>query len=72
MSPWVVPGFAEEGQLGSGASGRVVAAVHQASGTRVAIKYLAPALVADPEFAARFRCQWEPLRAVTVPRATLT
>ena len=50
-----MPGFAEEGQLGSGASGRVAAAVHQASGTRVAIKYLAPRMAADPEFLARFR-----------------
>jgi serine/threonine-protein kinase len=52
-----VPGFAEQRQIGSGASGRVVAAVSQASGTPVAIKYLAPRLVQDPAFLARFRSE---------------
>ncbi len=37
---WVVPGYTEERRLGSGASGRVVAAVNQATGQRAAIKYL--------------------------------
>jgi hypothetical protein len=39
---WVVPGFSEERELGSGGSGRVVAAARVASGERVAIKYLSP------------------------------
>jgi len=64
MSSWVVPGFAEERQLGSGASGRVVAAVHQASGTRVAIKYLS---LKDPGFLAAFRGEATLLRTLNVP-----
>ena len=47
---WAVPGYIEERQLGRGASGRVVAAVNEATGQRVAIKYLSPALVRDPAF----------------------
>ena len=54
MSPWVVPGYTEEKQLGRGASGRVVAAIHQASGQRVAIKYLAPKLFRDPVLGSFF------------------
>jgi tRNA A-37 threonylcarbamoyl transferase component Bud32 len=64
MSAWVVPGFAEERRLGSGASGRVLAAVHMASGTRVAIKYLSPALVRDPQLLAGFRAEAELLKGL--------
>lgn len=48
-------GYSEIADLGSGASGRVVRAVHDDSHTPVAIKYLAPRLAADPGFAERFR-----------------
>ena len=65
MATWVVPGFAEERQLGSGASGRVVAAVHVASGTPVAIKYLLPRLLGDPAFLAAFRAEAELLKGLT-------
>ncbi|HUN30564.1 MAG TPA: protein kinase [Trebonia sp.] len=65
--PWVVPGYTEEKQLGRGASGRVVAAVHQASGQRVAIKYLAPKLFRDPDFLTGFRAEAELLRSLDVP-----
>jgi serine/threonine-protein kinase len=64
---WVVPGYTEEKQLGRGASGRVVAAVHNASGQRVAIKYLAPKLFKDPEFLAGFRGEADLLRSLDVP-----
>lgn len=37
---WAVPGHVEERLLGHGVSGRVVAAVNEATGQRVAIKYL--------------------------------
>ena len=57
-------GFAEERELGTGASGRVVAAVHQASGTRVAIKYLSPRLLGDPGFLAAFRAEAQLLRSL--------
>src|SRR5579862_3667797 len=65
VATWVVPGFAEERQLGSGASGRVVAAVHVASGTPVAIKYLLPRLLGDPAFLAAFRAEAELLKGLT-------
>ena len=68
MSQWAVPGFAEERQLGRGASGRVVAAVHAASGQRVAIKYLSPKLLRDQEFVTRFRAEADLLRSVDVPQ----
>ena len=68
MSSWVVPGFAPERELGAGASGRVVAAVHLASGTRVAIKYLSPRLLAAPGFVEAFRSEAALLRALDVPQ----
>jgi serine/threonine protein kinase len=64
---WVVPGYTEEKPLGRGASGRVVAAVHDASGQRVAIKYLAPKLFKDPEFLTGFRAEADLLRSLDVP-----
>jgi tRNA A-37 threonylcarbamoyl transferase component Bud32 len=67
LSPWVLPGYAEERPLGRGASGRVVATVDEASGQRVAIKYLAPRLFRDPEFLAGFRAEADLLRSLDVP-----
>ena len=68
MDSWVVPGFAQERELGAGASGRVVAAVHVASGTRVAIKYLSPRLLAAPGFVEAFRAEAGLLRTLAVPQ----
>jgi hypothetical protein len=65
---WAVPGYVEERQLGAGASGRVVAAVSELTGQRVAIKYLSPALVRDPSFMWGFRTEAETLRALDVPQ----
>jgi eukaryotic-like serine/threonine-protein kinase len=62
-----VPGFAEERVLGSGASGRVVAAVRVASGTRVAVKYLSPGLFGDPGFLAAFRGEARLLMSLADP-----
>ena len=59
---WAVPGYTEERELGSGASGRVVQAVNDASGQHVAIKYLSPALVRDPAFMWGFRVEAQMLR----------
>jgi tRNA A-37 threonylcarbamoyl transferase component Bud32 len=67
MSAWVVPGFTEEHELGRGASARVVAAIHDDTGQRVAIKYLAPRLFRDRNFLARFREEVEVLRSIDVP-----
>jgi len=54
---WVVAGYTEVKVLGSGGFGEVVLARHDASGTRVAIKYLHGRLLADPQFAALFRAE---------------
>ena len=52
---WAVPGYTEDRLLGHGVSGRVVAAVNEATGQRVAIKYFDASLVNDPEFLSVFR-----------------
>jgi serine/threonine protein kinase len=67
MSAWVVPGYTEERELGHGASARVVAATHNVTGRPVAIKYLAPRLLRDPNFLARFREEVELLASIDVP-----
>lgn len=64
---WTVPGYGELGELGSGATGRVVAAVHQASRQEVAIKYLSPNLVGDETFVQRFRTEARLLAALQDP-----
>ena len=66
---WDVPGYAEVKTLGSGGFGDVVLARHDASGTRVAIKYLAPrgCCPANPSFLARFREEVELLASIDVP-----
>ena len=68
MSAWVVPGYTEERELGRGASARVVAATHNDSGQQVAIKYLAPRLLRDPNLLARFREEVELLASIDVPQ----
>src|ERR1700748_3153803 len=65
---WVVPGYTEERLLGSGASGRVVGPVDRATGQRVAIKYLSPALVGDLVFMWRFRAEAAVQRSLDVPQ----
>jgi eukaryotic-like serine/threonine-protein kinase len=65
---WMVPGYTEERDIGRGASGRVVQAVDDATGHRVAIKYLSPALVGDPAFMWAFRAEAQMLRELGVPQ----
>jgi len=48
MAEWDLPGYTELKALGSGGSGDVVLARHDASGTAVAIKYMRRKLLADP------------------------
>ncbi len=67
MSAWVVPGYTEERELGHGASARVVAATRNDTGQPVAIKYLAPRLLRDPGFLARFREEVDLLASIDVP-----
>jgi eukaryotic-like serine/threonine-protein kinase len=52
---WTVPGYRQVRILGQGASGTVVLAVHEATGTPAAIKYLSDELRSDPDFLDRFR-----------------
>ncbi|GIH26111.1 hypothetical protein Aph01nite_44210 [Acrocarpospora phusangensis] len=54
---WRVPGYAEVRTLGVGGGGRVVLAVHEASGAHVAIKYLSEDLRGQPGFLDGFRAE---------------
>ena len=67
MSAWAVPGYTEERELGHGASARVVAATRNDTRQQVAIKYLAPRLLRDPNFLRRFREEVELLASIDVP-----
>jgi serine/threonine protein kinase len=64
---WTVPGYTEERPLGHGVSGRVVAAVNDSSGQRVAIKYLHEKLVRDTEFLGELRSEVERLMSLNAP-----
>jgi hypothetical protein len=66
---WTLSGYTEERELGRGSSGRVVVAVEQATGRRVAIKYLSPALTGDDAFMVGFRAEAQQLTRVDVPSA---
>ena len=56
---WQLSGFQELGELGVGGGGRVVLARHEATGTDVAVKYLASWLVDSDERLAAFRTEAE-------------
>ncbi|WP_435059488.1 serine/threonine-protein kinase [Streptomyces sp. bgisy060] len=57
MSAWVVPGYTESRELGSGGSGRVVLATHDGTGVPVAVKYLSERLRTDEAFVRGFRSE---------------
>ncbi|MFI7413967.1 serine/threonine-protein kinase [Streptomyces sp. NPDC049627] len=57
MNTWAVPGYSETLELGSGASGRVVLAVHEETGVPVAVKYLSETLRDRPGFVHDFRAE---------------
>jgi serine/threonine-protein kinase len=57
VSTWAVPGYTESLELGSGASGRVVLAVHVETGVPVAVKYLSDSLRTRPGFLEGFRSE---------------
>ena len=65
---WAVPGYTEVRELGRGASGKVVAAVNDATSQQVAIKYLSPALTRDSAFMWSFRSEAQMLRSLGVPQ----
>jgi serine/threonine-protein kinase len=64
---WSVPGYTELKALGSGGSGDVMLARHEASGTLVAIKYLRRQLLADPQWAQMFRAEAQVLAILDDP-----
>ncbi|MEC7058408.1 serine/threonine-protein kinase [Streptomyces violaceochromogenes] len=57
MNTWAVPGYTESLELGAGASGRVVLAVHEETGVPVAVKYLSESLRTRPGFVHDFRAE---------------
>ncbi|HST82853.1 MAG TPA: protein kinase [Kineosporiaceae bacterium] len=67
VSQWTVPGYADSRELGSGASGRVVLATHEGTGTPVAIKYLNDTMRRDGSFLAGFRAEARLLNTFTSP-----
>jgi hypothetical protein len=62
-----VPGYTEVRPLGGGGFGEVVLATHDASGTAVAVKYLHPDLLGDPEHVAMFRAEARTLIGLDSP-----
>ena len=57
MNTWEVPGYTGSLELGEGASGRVVLAVHEETGVPVAVKYLSESLRTRPGFVHDFRAE---------------
>ncbi|WP_432192373.1 serine/threonine-protein kinase [Streptomyces sp. bgisy027] len=70
MSTWEVPGYSESLELGAGASGRVVLAVHEETGVAVAVKYLSEALRTRPGFVHDFRAEARLLGGLESPYVT--
>ncbi|MEV6651839.1 protein kinase [Streptomyces sp. NPDC051219] len=67
MDTWSVPGYTETRELGSGGSGRVVLAVHDATGIPVAVKYLSERLRRDTAFVREFRAEAQLLGGLDTP-----
>lgn len=67
MGDWQVPGYRQLRELGQGAAGRVVLALHTATETPVAIKYLTERLLADEDFLLRFRAEARLLAGIDNP-----
>jgi eukaryotic-like serine/threonine-protein kinase len=65
LDEWTVPGYVEERPLGRGVSGRVVAALSNTTGQRVAIKYFDESLLlGDPKFLRKLRSDAEQLMSL--------
>lgn len=67
MNAWAVPGYSESLELGFGASGRVVCAVHEETGVPVAVKYLSESLLTRPGFVHGFRAEAQLLGGLESP-----
>ncbi|MFI2713347.1 serine/threonine-protein kinase [Micromonospora sp. NPDC018662] len=70
MSGWQLSGYTPVRRLGAGASGSVVLATHDATGTPVAIKYLVRDLGADSSFRAAFRAEARLLGEIDDPHVS--
>ncbi|SCL72221.1 serine/threonine-protein kinase [Micromonospora peucetia] len=70
MTGWQVSGYRPVRQLGAGASGRVDLAVHDATGTPVAIKYLTGGIGDDPSFRGAFRAEARLLAEIDDPHVS--
>ncbi len=62
-----IPGYQLEREIGVGGMARVYLAIHLALDRRVAMKIMAPALVADPAFSKRFLREARTLAGLTHP-----
>lgn len=67
MNGWELSGYTPVRRLGAGASGTVVLATHDQTGTAVAIKYLVPVLGDDAAFRAAFRREAQLLGEIDDP-----
>jgi hypothetical protein len=67
MTGWQLSGYTPVRQLGSGASGSVVLATHDRTGTSVAIKYLTQVLGDEASFRAAFRREAQILAEIDDP-----
>jgi serine/threonine protein kinase len=67
VGDWTVPGYTYSRELGSGASGRVVLATHDETGSPVAIKYLSDKMRTDSLFLAGFRAEARLLNTFASP-----
>jgi serine/threonine-protein kinase len=70
MSGWQLSGYTPVRPLGAGASGTVVLATHDATGTPVAIKYLVRGLGEDASFRAAFRAEARLLGEIDDPHVS--
>ncbi|MEU6083750.1 protein kinase [Streptomyces sp. NPDC047108] len=64
---WAVPGYRTVRALGRGTTGRVVQAVHELTGTAVAVKYLSDETWRDPDLLMRFRAEARTLETFDSP-----
>ena len=67
---WQLSGYTPVRQLGAGASGRVELAVHDQTGTPVAIKYLTRAVGDEPSFRDAFRTEARVLAEIDNPHVS--
>ncbi|MCI4066506.1 serine/threonine protein kinase [Micromonospora sp. R77] len=70
MSGWQLSGYTPVRRLGAGASGSVVLATHDDTGTPVAIKYLIRSIGEDPSFRTAFRAEARLLGEIDDPHVS--